>query len=427
MRVVLSIATLTALLLTSTASAIWPWTLGDTGVETEWYEARIKYLSTNTSNLPGAYSWRSEGAVTDAKDQEMCAASSAFTITGFLESKALLRDGLEFDFSEQQLLSCIPGMDCCGGSMEALSFYDSASPMEESCAGYLEAGTPCTGLMHTSCGDLALCSTSLNYNASRLYTVEITTLEDTVARVKNSLYWHGPAYLSFEVPSTFFDFWGTASPGDVYHDGRGVISEDRHAVLLIGWSDAKQAWLARNSWGSTGGPNSNGTFWIAYDETIQLGFQVANSKRQGGMGLLGAYCIDAADQHHQLVGHQEGDSWVASPDQDPPGYMSWAMHGSAFGGMTCKAVFHYQVGWFDTSNPIIPPPTLLEVGVEDENGFCPVPQGCTLALTTADLRPGQEYATEMLFDANFGVVRTRIKFNDVALIRHYKTCISCGL
>jgi hypothetical protein len=48
-------------------------------------------------------------------------------------------------------------------------------------------------------------------------------------------------------------------------------------VLLIGWDDAKQAYLLKNSWGTTAGPNGDGTFWVAYSGHLRnLGFGMAN-------------------------------------------------------------------------------------------------------------------------------------------------------
>jgi hypothetical protein len=48
-------------------------------------------------------------------------------------------------------------------------------------------------------------------------------------------------------------------------------------VLLIGWDDAKGAYLCKNSWGTDGGPNSDGTFWIAYEgHATDLGFGMSN-------------------------------------------------------------------------------------------------------------------------------------------------------
>ena len=46
--------------------------------------------------------------------------------------------------------------------------------------------------------------------------------------------------------------------------------------LLIGWDDAKGAFLCKNSWGG-GGPNGDGTFWISYaDHANDLGFGMIN-------------------------------------------------------------------------------------------------------------------------------------------------------
>lgn len=47
-------------------------------------------------------------------------------------------------------------------------------------------------------------------------------------------------------------------------------------VLLIGWDDAKQAFLFKNSYGATSGPNGDGTFWMSYEDISRLQFQMAN-------------------------------------------------------------------------------------------------------------------------------------------------------
>jgi hypothetical protein len=50
-----------------------------------------------------------------------------------------------------------------------------------------------------------------------------------------------------------------------------------HAVLLISWDDDKEAYLCKNSSGETGGPNGDGTFWIAYaGHTRDLEFGMVN-------------------------------------------------------------------------------------------------------------------------------------------------------
>jgi hypothetical protein len=96
------------------------------------------------------------------------------------------------------------------------------------------------------------------------------------ASIKISLYNDGPTYFRFDVYSDFDTFWNTASPGAVYTHTTGTY-EGGHAVLIIGWDDTKQAWLLKNSWGATGGPNDDGTWWMAYTgHSPSLNFGMAN-------------------------------------------------------------------------------------------------------------------------------------------------------
>ena len=55
-----------------------------------------------------------------------------------------------------------------------------------------------------------------------------------------------------------------------------------HAVLLVGWDNAKSAWLCKNSWGQSAGPNKDGTFWIAFNGHLNnLNIIVANNVLKG--------------------------------------------------------------------------------------------------------------------------------------------------
>lgn len=85
---------------------------------------------------------------------------------------------------------------------------------------------------------------------------------------KDSCYNEGLGFWIFLVYTDFSDgnghgYWYDAAPGDVYVQ-TSTSYLGAHAVLLIGWDDTKNAYLCKNSWGATGGPNGEGTFWIAY-------------------------------------------------------------------------------------------------------------------------------------------------------------------
>jgi len=103
------------------------------------------------------------------------------------------------------------------------------------------------------------------------------TVTQTVAGFKQSCYDEGPSYWRFNVYSDFNTYWTTASPDAVYTSQSGASPRGGHAVLIIGWSDSKGAFLCKNSWGETAGPNSDGTFWIAYTgHYYYLGFGMSN-------------------------------------------------------------------------------------------------------------------------------------------------------
>lgn len=72
--------------------------------------------------------------------------------------------------------------------------------------------------------------------------------------------------------------------------------------MLIGWDDSKGAYLCKNSWGEYGGPNGDGTFWIAYSNNLNFG--MSNFHVTGGS----AQCPDCS-----------GDTVILNGDTFPTG------------------------------------------------------------------------------------------------------------
>ena len=219
--------------------------------------------------LPARYDARTEGIVTPAKNQGSCGSCWAFATVGAMESHLLKALGVgPENLSEQQQVSCnTANYGCDGGYSTAVRYWD-ASP--EPSKGPLNEGVfVYTGSNATACyepdGD------QLPYRVFDFHTVATTT-----DAFKASLYNEGPSYWRYSVYSDFYTFWGSYSPGAVYVNQAGSTYQGGHAVLLIGWDDTKQAFLAKNSWGS-GGPNGDGTFWIAYGgHANSLGFGMIN-------------------------------------------------------------------------------------------------------------------------------------------------------
>lgn len=68
------------------------------------------------SQLPTSVDWREKNIVSAVKDQGHCGSCWAFSTTAVLESYVAKESGLLFNLSPQQLASCAPNPDKCGGS-----------------------------------------------------------------------------------------------------------------------------------------------------------------------------------------------------------------------------------------------------------------------------------------------------------------------
>jgi len=258
-----------AALLLLTASVIWAqnardYPLGDIPLTPVAYANKLAVFSAEAFEaLPASYDARSLGIVTPAKDQGGCGSCWAFASVGAMESHLLLTSAAgPTDLSEQQQVSCNTSQfGCSGGSASAIRFWETTGPVTETCFPYTAKGT-------TTC--------SYSCSAMDYRVVNWHTLNNTVADFKASCYNQGPSYWRFDVYSDFFNYWDHGTAGQVYRNTGGTM-QGGHAVLLIGWDDVKGAFLCKNSWGRTRGPNGDGTFWIAYsNHANNLGFGMVN-------------------------------------------------------------------------------------------------------------------------------------------------------
>ena len=66
--------------------------------------------------LPEQIDWREKDVITPVKDQGQCGSCWAFASTATIESHVALNSGLLFDLSPQQIASCAPNPEQCGGT-----------------------------------------------------------------------------------------------------------------------------------------------------------------------------------------------------------------------------------------------------------------------------------------------------------------------
>jgi len=220
--------------------------------------AELKY---NVSDLPTAFDWRPQGAVTPIKDQGQCGSCWTFSTTGNIEGQYFLKYGKLLSFSEQLLVDCsqaccdLPGYGnvCnqgCNGGWQWTAFFDVMSwgGLE------LESQYPYTG-SDGSCKkqDNLLTAKITNYTClSR--TNGAPADEDQMA---GYLQQHGP--LSIALNAGYLQSYGSGVIDPWFPGVECDPTALDHAVLIVGWGVQKGVledvpyWIVKNSWGSDWG------------------------------------------------------------------------------------------------------------------------------------------------------------------------------
>lgn len=207
--------------------------------------------------LPTVLDWRNNSGnyVTSVKDQGNCGSCWAFASAAALESATLIANSAQsnLDLSEQVLISCGSAGSCNGGSVDsAADFLISSGSPVESCYSYIGANGNCS----QSCSNR---STSSYKISAWQYVTNIHQATPSIDQLKNGLNTYGPLVVIMNV---FNDFYSYTS--GIYSHVAGGTSLGGHAVLLVGYNDIDQYFIAKNSWGL--GWGEVGYFKIAYSE-----------------------------------------------------------------------------------------------------------------------------------------------------------------
>ena len=218
----------------------------------EWLEKQPKLRAKAGMEFPPVFDWRDSSIVTSVKNQGSCGSCWDFAATGAFEAAIKKHDGIEYDLSEQQVLSCnIYKEDGCNGAWAetAYELFQRYGAVLESCMPYQASdGVPCT---QDQCQIVAKLK-GWQY------------VENEVNAIKTALL-TGPVYSGFSVYHDFDSY----SSGCYQHTSGYYRGE--HAIVIVGWDDTicggggTGAWICKNSWKPSWG-GLGGYFYIKWGD-----------------------------------------------------------------------------------------------------------------------------------------------------------------
>ncbi len=236
-------------------------------------------VKSEAKTLPSSFSWIDKGGTTAIKDQGQCGGCWAFAACGTFEGDIKAKDGVERDLSEQFLISCnSDGWSCDGGFAPFDYFKDKVVSGDNAAGAVYESDFPYTASNST-------CNAPYTHHEkidSWSYIADGSSVP-SVDAIKQAIYDHGLVWCAVYVDNAFQSYTGGVFQGS-------SNSQPNHAVVLVGWDDANQCWIMRNSWGTSWG--ENGYMRIKYGAN-NIGYAacyVVYSGNGGGGTTPPSYC-----------------------------------------------------------------------------------------------------------------------------------------
>jgi C1A family cysteine protease len=206
-------------------------------------------------DLPTRFDWRNHNGhnyVTTVKDQGICGSCWAFAATAALESRVLITSNMpdtDLNLSEQSMVSCDKNnWGCGGGDLDtAAEFLKTTGIPLEACYPYASGESAIDG----ECGGCA---------DWRQNTYRITSFDSVAASaeaIKSALVQYGPVIVGMTIYEDFLYY-----QSGIYRHVTGSVLGG-HAIVIVGYDDADQSWILKNSWGPDWG--ESGFFRMAAD------------------------------------------------------------------------------------------------------------------------------------------------------------------
>jgi len=265
----------------------------------------------DSHDLPEAYSWTDVDGVDwlmPVRNQSRCGSCAAFGITSMLEIRVKQDLGaptLEIDLSDSHCLTCSGGSCDEGITLaQGISTLMNRGLPTEHCAPYTEAVGPVGDVTLTACDEG--CN---GRERGRVYLRDVERisfangepLDEQVHIMKEALL-ESPLLVRMTVWEDFHSYLsGVYEPLDPDPETARAF----HALLLVGYSDERGAWLARNSWGP--GWGLDGYLWLAYgaSESHEIVYTAVSSSYRN------LYDIDGDGDAAQDVGGEDCNDYDA--------------------------------------------------------------------------------------------------------------------
>jgi len=218
-------------------------------------------LSRSKFTYTGTFDWRDvngQNWVTSVKNQGSCGSCWIFGATAAFETQINIDandSALDFDASEQKILSCLSGGWGCGGGdpKSALKHIRDDGIPNEACMPYhANDDIPCS----EACSDW-------ESNAWSLKTIGIPG-SHTTDSYKAILENNGPMVVVLSVGEDLFYY-----KGGIYEPTwtSKEFGWANHCVMLVGYDDNNECWIIKNSWGTGWGEDGYGR--VSYGQLEQ--------------------------------------------------------------------------------------------------------------------------------------------------------------
>lgn len=210
-------------------------------------------LATGLNAASTSLDLRDHRYLTPVRDQGGCGSCWAFCSTAALETAHIIRNGENpagMDLAEQYVLSCSAAGSCGGGQPHQVFEHLKSTGR----------GLPREGDQSYTGTDQA-CPATPSFTAYRVDNwgwVGSNRENPTVPEIKNAIATYGAVEGYVYVNSAF-----AAYTSGVINDNSRTGWGGWHCVQIVGWDDARQAYLIKNSWGLDWGMAGFG--WVRYN------------------------------------------------------------------------------------------------------------------------------------------------------------------